>query len=282
LNFETTPQFILQVKVTDGGNGNLNATQSVTINLIDANDAPSIAAGQTFTVPENSGQGTAVGNVTATDPDTAAPNNTLTYSIAGGNTSNAFAINPNTGAITVNNPAALDFEVGPSFSLTINVVDGGTLSANQNVTVNLTNVNEAPTLTGAPVGSPTFVFKSVTPVAVFPSINVKDPDGDMELATVKFSVSIPGGKKNFDVINAPGVAGLGTMTNGLVGGVHQFTLTLNNGITTSQVENFLRSITFASSKASLKTISRTFQVSITDIHGSVSNVVTQTVNVKKK
>ncbi len=380
LNFETTPQFTLQVKVTDGGAGNLNATQSVVINLIDANDAPSIAAGQTFNVAENSGAGVAVGTVTATDPDTTAPNKTLSYSITGGNTNTAFAINPTTGAITVNNPSALDFEASQSFDLTVTVTDGGALqvsqgvvvnvtnvneapvvapgqifsvaensalgtvvdtvvasdpdankiltfsitggntgnafaidpttgvttvadptavnfettpvfnlivtatdegnlSANQNVVVNLTNVNETPTL-GTPGASPTFVGKTKTLVAVFPSITVADPDGATDLASVSISVSIPGGKKKFDVINSSGTGALGAVTGSFATG--NLTITLNNGVTTAQVQNFLRSITFATSKASLKTLTRNFQVSVTDKNGAVSNLVAQTVNVKKK
>lgn len=282
LNYETTPQFTLQVKVTDGGNGNLNATQSITINLVDANDAPSIGAGQNFSLPENSSAGTAVGTVAATDPDTTAPNKTLTYSITGGNTGNAFSINPNDGSITVNSAAAIDFEANPSFNLTIQVTDGGNLTASQTVVVNLTNVNEAPTLSGAPIASPTFVGKTKTPVAVFPSITVKDPDGDTELASITINVSIPGGKKTFDIVNLAAAAGVGTVTDQVVNGKHKFTVTLNNGVTTSQVENFLRSITFATSKASLKTVTREFQVSVTDIHGATSNLVTQSVNVKKK
>lgn len=281
LNFETTPQFTLQVKVTDGGNGNLNATQSVIVNLIDANDAPSIGAGQVFTVPENSAQGTSINTVVATDPDTTAPNKTLTYTITAGNTSTAFAINPTTGALTVNNPAVLDFEVTPSFSLTVMVTDGGNLTDSQTVVVNLTNVNEAPVIMGVPTGTPpTFVLKLKTPVSVFPAVSIKDPDSATDLGQINIVIGVPPKvKKNPDVISLGGASALGTVVNTVTNGQRHFTITLNPGVTSTQVENFLKGITFATKGAGLKT-PRSFKVSVVDRQGASSNEVTQTVNSK--
>ena len=74
----------------------------------------------TFSLEENSANGTAVGTVTATDIDAAT---TLTYSITGGNTGGAFAINAATGAITVAASAAVNFETTPSFSLTVTATE---------------------------------------------------------------------------------------------------------------------------------------------------------------
>ena len=92
-----------------------------------------------------------VGTVTASDPDTG---DTLSYSITGGNTGNAFAINSSTGQITVNNAAALDFETTPTFTLTVRVQDAGGLTDAATVTMNLTNVNEAPTVNNATFSLP--------------------------------------------------------------------------------------------------------------------------------
>lgn len=50
---------------------------------------------------------------------------TLTYSIVAGNTDDAFAINPSTGVLTVNNAAALDYESRQRFDLIIRVADNG-------------------------------------------------------------------------------------------------------------------------------------------------------------
>ena len=90
-----------------------------------------------FMVAENSATGTAVGTVSATDPN----GDILSYSITAGNPGNAFAIGPSTGAITV--AAGLDFETTPSYELTVEATDG-TNAASATVVVSVTDVNESP------------------------------------------------------------------------------------------------------------------------------------------
>ena len=77
-----------------------------------------------------------VGTVTGSDVD----GDALQYSILSGNTSGAFAIDPNTGRITVANSRALDFEQTPVFNLVVEVRDGGGLTATAKVTIDLTDV----------------------------------------------------------------------------------------------------------------------------------------------
>ena len=79
--------------------------------------------------------------VTASDPDAG---DTRTFAITAGNTGDAFAIDPTTGAITVTNAAALDFETTPTFALTVAGPDAGGLTDTATVTVNLTNVERGP------------------------------------------------------------------------------------------------------------------------------------------
>jgi hypothetical protein len=140
LNFETTPTFVLTVSVTDGGG--LSASETITINLTNVNEAPTIAP-QTFSIAENSPNGTTVGTVVATDVDAGDSRN---FAITVGNTGGAFAIHPTTGAITVANSAALDFEATSTFSLTVTVTDAGGLATSETITINLTDVNESPTI----------------------------------------------------------------------------------------------------------------------------------------
>ena len=85
------------------------------------NNAP-IIANQIFSINENSANGSMVGIVIATDPDAG---QTLTYSIISGNTNNAFAINSSTGALSVNNSVALNYETITSFGLTVRAQDNG-------------------------------------------------------------------------------------------------------------------------------------------------------------
>jgi sugar lactone lactonase YvrE len=68
----------------------------------------------------------------------------LTYTITGGNTGGAFAIDSNTGKITVANSSALDYETNPTFNLTVQVEDSGALTDTATITIDLNDVNEAP------------------------------------------------------------------------------------------------------------------------------------------
>ncbi len=106
------------------------------------NHAPQVA-NQVLSIQENSAFGALVGSVLASDADAG---QTLTYTILGGNTSNAFAIDPDSGAISVANSLALDFETTSLFELQIGVTDNGTppLSASATVSINLIDVNELP------------------------------------------------------------------------------------------------------------------------------------------
>ncbi|MCB1644143.1 MAG: cadherin domain-containing protein [Pseudomonadales bacterium] len=119
--------------------GSAPTTQTFSITVTDQNDnAPVVTAAQSFSLVENSVNSTVVGTVLATDADTTG---TLgSWQITSGNTSSAFAIDSSSGVITVNNVAALDYEVTTSFSLTVQVSDGVQNSAGQTVTVNLTDV----------------------------------------------------------------------------------------------------------------------------------------------
>ena len=119
------------VTVSDGTN---SAVQTITVTVTDVNEAPVIAA-QTFSVTENAAAGTTVGTVAATDPE----DDPLTFSFTSGNLSDAFAINENTGVITV--AGTIDHETTPTYTLTVQVSDGS-LSATAAVTINVTNVND--------------------------------------------------------------------------------------------------------------------------------------------
>ena len=114
----------------------------MTVNLTNVNENPNISA-QAFSIAENSPNGQQVGTVVATDPDAG---QTLTYSIISGNTNNAFAINSSTGALSVNNSAALNYEVITSFGLMVRAQDNGqgNLYSEAAVTIEVTDANENP------------------------------------------------------------------------------------------------------------------------------------------
>lgn len=104
------------------------------------------AASYSFAVTENSANGTAVGQVSATDSD----GDTVLYSIAAGNDPGAFAIDAKTGAITVADASKLDYEATTRFTLTVRAFDlgPGRPSSDVTVSIDLTNVieNTAPAI----------------------------------------------------------------------------------------------------------------------------------------
>lgn len=124
LNFEVTPVFNLTVRVTDNGAGNLWSQATITVSLIDVNEAPVINPG-IFSVAQFAPSGTFVGVVSGFDPDMG---QSVTYQIISGNTSNAFHVNYNNGAINVINSSALDPNVNPVFFLNIRIRDNGSPS----------------------------------------------------------------------------------------------------------------------------------------------------------
>ncbi len=143
LDFETKSVYTFTLRATDSVGNFID--QVFTVNVNDVNESPLIA-NQTFGVNENSLNGAVVGTVVATDPDAAA-NGALSFTITGGTGATAFAINAATGEITVADPTQLDFETTTSFTLQVQVTDGGApgLSSTATLTINVLNVNEAPT-----------------------------------------------------------------------------------------------------------------------------------------
>uniref|UniRef100_UPI0011EEFD22 cadherin domain-containing protein n=1 Tax=Luteimonas suaedae TaxID=2605430 RepID=UPI0011EEFD22 len=138
-----------KVKATDGS---LMSTgeRTITVRIEDANDKPhDIAADRTLAIAENSANGTFIGNFTGADQD---PGDGLTFSLAN-NAGGRFALT-SAGRLTVANGALLNYEAGASHTITVRVSDGAA-TRDENFTVALTNVNEAP-------GTPTIATQPVT------------------------------------------------------------------------------------------------------------------------
>ncbi|MFN3236993.1 MAG: PilC/PilY family type IV pilus protein, partial [Pseudomonadales bacterium] len=115
-------------------------TDTIDVQIQAVNDAPSLAPA-TLDIDENSGNGTVVGTVTATDvePVGSETAQSLTYEIEG----TAFAID-NSGQITVADVDQLDFETTPQFNLDVTVRDNGlpSLEATATITIDINNLND--------------------------------------------------------------------------------------------------------------------------------------------
>ena len=187
----------LTVRATDSGG--LSDTATTTVNVIDQNQSPTVS-NQTFSIAENSVNGTPLGIVSASDPDAG---DVLTFSITGGSGNGIFTVNSDTGQITVANQGQLDFETAQSYGLNLRVTDSGGLSDMGVVTVNVTNVNEPPEIANQSFS----VLESAGNGAFVGLIAASDPDlGD----TLSFQITAgnPG--------NAMGIganSGVVTVTN---------------------------------------------------------------------
>ena len=139
-NAPTTGARTVRFVLTDG-DGGTSPNYDTTVTVSAVNDAPTDLSLSANSVAENVANGTVVGLVTGTDPDTG---DTQSYSLtdtAGGR----FAINASTGEIIVADGTLLDYESATSHSVTVRVTDAGGLTYDETFTINLTNVNEAPT-----------------------------------------------------------------------------------------------------------------------------------------
>ncbi len=142
LDYETKSSYSVTITVSDG---KLTDTITVTINVTDLNEvvtsnAPVFTDGETATrsVAENTPAGTNIGTaIAATDADV---NTTLNYLLSGTDAA-SFSIDNSTEQLQTS--AALDYETKASYEVTITVSDGR-LKDTITVTINVTDVNDAP------------------------------------------------------------------------------------------------------------------------------------------
>ena len=142
LDFETKSSYSVTITVKDAGN--LTDSISVTINVTNLDETPSNIApifddgdSTTRSIAENTPADRNIGAaVSATDTDS----NTLAY-VIGGDDASSFSIDLNTGQLKTS--AALDHETKSSYTVTVEVSDGS-LKDTIDVTISVTDVNEAP------------------------------------------------------------------------------------------------------------------------------------------
>ena len=137
------------VSYTDGLGSNKSA-QAVSDNAVQAgaNRPPEFdATTATREVPENTGANTNIGSlVTANDPDTG---NTLTYSLEGTDAA-SFQIVSASGQIQTKTGVTYDYETTPRYTVTVKANDSNGGTDTIDVTITVTNVNEAGTVTLSP------------------------------------------------------------------------------------------------------------------------------------
>lgn len=131
------------VSASDGAN---TTDQAVAITVADRNDnTPVFTSASAFTVDENQ---SAAFTAVATDADSTA---TLTYALSGTDAA-SFKIDAASGVVTFVTPPDYESPGDQSFSLVVTASDG-VRSVDQNVTISVSNVDEAPVFTSAVTSS---------------------------------------------------------------------------------------------------------------------------------
>lgn len=132
--------------VVDTGIPQLTSTAEITVDIINTNDNdPAFDEPEyEMSVVENALIGTVVGSVSARDADSG-PYGQITYSLVGDHSA-SFAIDPDTGVITVRNSTALDrertTEIGLTAIATDRAPDGTSHSTTAPVTIKLLDEND--------------------------------------------------------------------------------------------------------------------------------------------
>ena len=155
LDYTAKKEYVVYATVKDDAKTEKNANVTnagpltserfkIVVKIKNVNDAPTIS-NQTFTMyekqPDGSdwSSGTSVGMITASDPD----GDPLTFSIS---TSGVpFKFKNGTNELVVSDGSALDYETKSTWTFKATVSDGD-LTASANITVNLMDVNEPPSL----------------------------------------------------------------------------------------------------------------------------------------
>ena len=197
LDYETKASYSVAITVTDG---TLTDSITVTINVRDLDETPSNIAPEftdgeetTRTIPENTTPDNEIGSaITATDEDS----ENLVYLLSGTDAS-SFSIDTDTGQLITS--AALNYEEKTSYEVTVTVSDG-TLEDEITVTINVTNVNEAPTFNDGENTS-RFVDENTTIGTPFGRVvEATDPDAD---DTLTYSLSGTDAD-SFDIVSTTG------------------------------------------------------------------------------
>ena len=169
--------------------GAFSATpNTMTIQVAAVDDAPGLS-NSTVSFAENIASGSTIADLsdrfTGTDQDR--DGEPLFYSITGGNDGGLFAINSNTGVITLASGKSLDYETATQHQLQVTATDGKT-PVSATVTVNVTNVNDnGVVISDANPAADTVVENAVNGATV--GLTVQGSDGDVGATITKYELT---------------------------------------------------------------------------------------------
>jgi len=130
--------------------------------------------------------------VQSTDAEGETEGSGLTYSLTGGADQALFSIGGNTGVLTFS--AAPDFEspadadTNNDYEVQVTVTDSGSLTDVQDITVNVTDVNESPSIT-SDGGGPTAAVNAAENQTAVTDVQSSDPEGETEGSGLTYSLT---------------------------------------------------------------------------------------------
>ncbi|MBT7583062.1 MAG: hypothetical protein HN572_08860, partial [Kordiimonadaceae bacterium] len=141
-NFEDKASYSLEIIATDSGG--LTRDETHTISVLDINEAPTAVTVANQQVVAENVKGAQIGTVSISDPDA---NETHTLTLL--NSTDLFEINGH--VLSFKSDVAADYEVQNSYQFSIKVEDKGNNQITEEIVVTISDVNEAPVITGTSV-----------------------------------------------------------------------------------------------------------------------------------
>ncbi len=180
LDYETKSSYSVSITVSDGKGG--SDTITVTVNVTDVDETPTNNAPvfaetspATRSIAENTTSDVNIGSaVSATDAD----NDTLTYGLTGTDAS-VFSIDNSNGQLQTSD--SLDYETKSSYSVTVTVSDVNGGSDSIVVTINVTDVNEAPVFSDGTTTTRAIAENVGANINIGTAVKATDPDTDDSL-----------------------------------------------------------------------------------------------------
>ncbi len=191
-NFETDPSTV-ELFVTAADATGATSYQTVTMHLGNANDAPSFGEqGHEATVFENEPGPRTIATFAATDED----GDALTYTLSGED-STSFHMASDGGLVT---DAPFNYEFRSTMNVTVNAHDASGANAQHVLTVNVTDVDEAPIFLESPTATTQFAENETGSVY---TISAFDPDHASDV-----TFSLISGDERFSIDGATGEVSL--------------------------------------------------------------------------
>ncbi|WP_422003463.1 beta strand repeat-containing protein [Roseovarius mucosus] len=170
-------------------------TQTVTITITGTNDSPVALAADGVTVAEDLDAATVIATASGTDVDLS---DVLSYSISAGNDAGLFEIDATTGDISLVAGQSLDAETEVEHVLTVTVSDGNGGTDTQEITVNVTDVDD--NLTTAPVDADGVAGGSVDENAKLGTVGITAASTDADITSGAITYAIVGGTGATDFV----------------------------------------------------------------------------------